>query len=388
MRRSIKYGLYGAVLAGVLGGTLAWTTVDKSVTLQVDGQSQLVHTVASNVGGALSDAGLKVGAHDLVAPSAQASIHDGSTIVLKRGRLLHLSIDGVNRDIWVTDPSVSQAMADLGFPTTAFTSVSRDKRLPLTPTAIDIRSSKTISLDNGGTTQTVTTSDETVGALLSDLGIVLSGSDTVVPAADAKLVDGATVTVARVTNGQITQVQPIPFPTTQKPDPSLPTGQTKILTAGKDGSQQVVYAVVYVNGVASGQTVLSTTVLSPPTPQVVGVGSATVAAAQSAQVVTNVTPGSAQAIAQQMLAARGWGSDQFSCLVQMWNRESGWRVNAANSSGAYGIPQALPGSKMSSAGADWQTNPATQIAWGLGYIAGRYSTPCGAWSFWQAHNYY
>jgi SLT domain-containing protein len=71
----------------------------------------------------------------------------------------------------------------------------------------------------------------------------------------------------------------------------------------------------------------------------------------------------------------GWGDDQFACLVSLWNKESGWRVNAANSSGAYGIPQALPGSKMASAGADWETNPATQIAWGMGYIAGRYGTP-------------
>ena len=86
-----------------------------------------------------------------------------------------------------------------------------------------------------------------------------------------------------------------------------------------------------------------------------------------------------------MLEARGWGNDQFSCLVTMWNHESGWRVNAANPSGAYGIPQALPGSKMASAGADWRTNPATQIKWGLEYISSRYGTPCGAWSQWQAN---
>jgi hypothetical protein len=101
-----------------------------------------------------------------------------------------------------------------------------------------------------------------------------------------------------------------------------------------------------------------------------------------------VSPGSAQAIAQQLLAARGWGNDQMSCLVQMWNRESGWRVNAANGSGAYGIPQALPGSKMAAFGSDWQTNPKTQIEWGLSYIAGRYGTPCGAWSSWQSNGWY
>jgi len=100
-------------------------------------------------------------------------------------------------------------------------------------------------------------------------------------------------------------------------------------------------------------------------------------------------PGSAQAIAYDMVRARGWGDDQFSCLVALWNKESGWRVNAYNrSSGAYGIPQALPGSKMGSAGADWETSAATQISWGLGYIGGRYGTPCGAWSHSQSTGWY
>jgi hypothetical protein len=100
-------------------------------------------------------------------------------------------------------------------------------------------------------------------------------------------------------------------------------------------------------------------------------------------------PGSAQAIAYDMVLARGWDDEQFSCLVALWKKESGWRVNAYNkSSGAYGIPQALPGRKMASAGSDWETNPATQIAWGLGYIKGRYSTPCGAWEHSQRKGWY
>jgi len=100
-------------------------------------------------------------------------------------------------------------------------------------------------------------------------------------------------------------------------------------------------------------------------------------------------PTEAQAIARDMLAQRGWGDDQFGCLVELWDHESGWNVYASNSSsGAYGIPQALPGSKMATAGDDWQTNPATQIAWGLGYIADRYGTPCGAWDTFNAQGWY
>ncbi|MHB1172917.1 MAG: aggregation-promoting factor C-terminal-like domain-containing protein [Lacisediminihabitans sp.] len=99
-------------------------------------------------------------------------------------------------------------------------------------------------------------------------------------------------------------------------------------------------------------------------------------------------PGTAQAIGYQLALARGWGQDQFSCLVALFNRESHWNVYAANPSGAYGIPQALPGSKMASAGADWATNPATQITWGLNYIAARYGTPCGAWGHSQSLGWY
>ncbi|GAA1966368.1 lytic transglycosylase domain-containing protein [Agromyces allii] len=100
-------------------------------------------------------------------------------------------------------------------------------------------------------------------------------------------------------------------------------------------------------------------------------------------------PSEAQAIARDMMAARyGWGEDQFGCLVALWNKESGWNVYASNPSGAYGIPQALPGSKMSSAGADWATSAATQISWGLGYIAGRYGSACGAWNTSESQGWY
>jgi hypothetical protein len=100
------------------------------------------------------------------------------------------------------------------------------------------------------------------------------------------------------------------------------------------------------------------------------------------------TSGSAQQIAMSMLGSYGWPSSQFSCLGPLWARESGWSVTAANPDGAYGIPQALPGSKMASAGPDWQTSAATQIRWGLGYIKSLYGSPCGAWSHEEATGWY
>jgi hypothetical protein len=96
-----------------------------------------------------------------------------------------------------------------------------------------------------------------------------------------------------------------------------------------------------------------------------------------------------RAIGCKLLLEWGFGLDQMPCLDKLWTRESRWTTTASNSSsGAYGIPQALPGSKMSKYGADWKTNPATQIKWGLDYVKGRYSTPCGAWSFFESHGWY
>ncbi|HEY7484209.1 MAG TPA: lytic transglycosylase domain-containing protein [Streptosporangiaceae bacterium] len=108
------------------------------------------------------------------------------------------------------------------------------------------------------------------------------------------------------------------------------------------------------------------------------------------EVANAPNPSSAQnqTLGKQMNAAKGWGGC-WPSLLQIWTHESHWNERAHNpSSGAHGIPQALPGSKMASAGPNWQTNSATQIAWGLSYIKARYTDPCGAWSFWQSHHWY
>jgi hypothetical protein len=100
------------------------------------------------------------------------------------------------------------------------------------------------------------------------------------------------------------------------------------------------------------------------------------------------SPSTAQGIAYNLLSSYGFSTSQFGCLDDLWNAESGWRYNAENASGAYGIPQALPGSKMASAGADWETDPTTQIKWGLGYIKSTYGSPCNAWDHEEADGWY
>jgi len=124
--------------------------------------------------------------------------------------------------------------------------------------------------------------------------------------------------------------------------------------------------------------------------QAAATGSATAAAASVGTAVPvggALSPSEARAYASRAIRAYGWGDTQYSCLVKLWNMESGWRWNALNPySGAYGIPQALPAKKLAAAGADWRTNAATQIRWGLAYISDRYDTPCGAWRHEMSHD--
>jgi hypothetical protein len=124
---------------------------------------------------------------------------------------------------------------------------------------------------------------------------------------------------------------------------------------------------------APTRTVAPTTPVAPPPPLAAGCSSYT----------------GNQLIACDLLPSFGFSTGEMPSLVAMWSRESGWSASAYNAgSGAFGIPQALPGSRMASAGSDWRTNPATQIRWGLGYIRSRYGSPSGAWAFWRAHGWY
>jgi hypothetical protein len=154
--------------------------------------------------------------------------------------------------------------------------------------------------------------------------------------------------------------------------------------------------LIVMNAAASALTIASKPAMVNPS-QVMASQSAAADAGNSSSNSGGVTevsapapdPGTAQSIGYNMLPSFGFSqSSQWGCLQDLWNRESGWIYDAENASGAYGIPQALPGDKMASAGADWQTDPTTQIKWGLGYISQIYGTPCGAWNFELANGYY
>ena len=176
----------------------------------------------------------------------------------------------------------------------------------------------------------------------------------------------------------------IPFASVETPDRLGKVGSERVVQEGVPGVQLVSYTVTYVDGVETSRDEAMRVTVQPPVDQVVAVGQLTIPPATEVEKGTNRDTG--QRLANELY---GWTGDEWLCLDELWKRESGWSHTSANkSSGAYGIPQALPGTKMASFGADWATNPETQIKWGLSYVSGRYSTPCGAWAHFTAKGWY
>jgi len=203
MRRSVKIGLTGAVLAGVVGGvaTMAYSASANDITLVIDGKSKHFSTSADDVAGALKAAGYPVSAHDVVAPSLKSTIDDGTKIVLNHGRELHLSIDGKKVDVWTTAPTVAQALSDLGYSRDALVSVSRATRLPLTATSLSLRAPKRVTITHNGHVRKVTTTDATVGMLLKDLGIKVATDEALTPSAKTLIKNGMSIDIETVGDG-------------------------------------------------------------------------------------------------------------------------------------------------------------------------------------------
>lgn len=401
--RTVRFVAQGLVLATVVAGTTAFTTLHKTVTVEVDGVAHEVSGFSRTVDDVLASDSLDVGADDQVFPDPTSSVSDGDLIVVRTVRDVQVEIDGTTQTIRSSARTVGEVLDELGSRADgAEVSASRSAEVGREP--LVLTTPKTVTLAVDAQQLPISTTEGTVREVLLTAGVVLDSDDTVTldppPAAvtdagstsaataaalDAETVDGMVVTIGRAGSDTSTSQEVLPYATQEVEDATLPVGKTEVTQKGVLGQAVTTYDVTMVDGVEVGREVVARRVSVEPVDEIVSVG--TLELPDPSLVV--VDPGSARAIAQTMVADRGWDASQFACLDSLWQKESGWKVTAANpSSSAYGIPQALPGSKMASAGADWETNAATQISWGLGYISGRYGTPCAAWSHSQAKNFY
>ncbi len=403
-------GLAAAALAA--SGSVAFAEARKTVTLDVDGTVKTVTTYSGSVQGMLESQGVRLGERDVVAPGTDAKLADGDQIVVRYARQVTMSDGDAEKDVWVTVTDAGEALttlAERGGDVSLVASRSGDRAsLPLR-----LNDDGPVAVVADGSTQVVEDHADSVDSVLNRLEVELDKDDlvSVVPVAtlvkdktiDAKSARSAdeagadiAVQVQRVETKKVTRELAVAFDSRTTKDSGRYEDEGKLVKSeGTEGVRTRVVVVRTVDGEVVDRKELSDKVTKKPVDRVVVVGTKerpvekVAVEATSTKSSTPVPSGSVKEIGQQMAAARGWGGSEWTCLESLWERESGWNYQAANpSSGAYGIPQALPGSKMASAGSDWASNPATQIKWGLGYIADRYGTPCGAWGHSESVGWY
>lgn len=371
--RAARWVVRGAVVGTLTAVTGVYVANANVLTIDYNGEIHTVGVYGDTVGEALASQHVQLGRDDVVQPAATSGVAQGGTVVVRTSREVTVELDGQVMTLRTTAGTVGELLAALGpRGDGALATASRTARLDRDPVRFSTVKQVNIAVD--GSVLEFHTTQSTVRGLFREAGITLADGDVTSVPPDAAAVDGMVIMVSRDASSSRTVTEVLPFETETIEDPSLPEGYESIRTAGVAGEVKVTYAVKTVGGAVVERTEVERKVTRKPVNEEVVVGTMDVATAP-------VDPGSARALGQAMAAERGWGADEFSCLDQLWEKESGWRWNADNpSSSAYGIAQANPGSKMATVGSDWLTNPATQIEWGLGYISGRYGTPCGAWA--------
>ena len=359
---------------------------ERLLTVHDGGVDRVILTRATNLSDALKEADITLDPQDLVEPGLDhelvASNYD---INVYRARPVTIVDGSVRQKVlspYQTAPQIAQQAGITLYPEDqADVDVStvnagyQDVGLQMT---VDRAMPFTFVLY--GKTMTARTQATTVEAMLKEKDITLGANDRVSVDGSTAISPDLTVRVWREGKQTVTVDEEVGFETETIKDADRPTSYKEVKTPGTKGSRSVTYEVTVQDGQEVARTEIASLVTKEPVKQVEVVGS---------KLPTPTNPTEAQALGHQMMLDFGYGEDQWPCLYNLWMRESGWRTTAGNvSSGAYGIPQALPASKMAVYGADYLTNASVQITWGLNYIKGRYSTPCGAWDSFQAKGWY
>lgn len=415
-------------------------TAKKSVAMIINGKTHIVSTYSTNPIRLLEEQHMPVKTHDQIISSSGDILTNHSTVTVRSAYQTSITVDGVTIPFWTVATSIDQLIGffKANAKNASRITVNLQNIYDKLTCGLSINKKGPISVIADRKTRIVQNGDLPASAILDSQGIVLGKEDRVSVEED----DGNTVLrVSRVTHGKETRTVSLPFATQTVVDPKLPANSRVVQQVGVNGEREDVYNVTYVDGKAESATLVSQNLVKPAVNQVIAVGKAAPApihknntntqkSKQSKQQtnaqhkkqnteqpakqekknsqqqtqqqtasaapapaanppapapssnpdsLVHATPEQAKLFAQGAAAQMGWTGKEWEDLLWLWNRESGWRWNAENpSSHAYGIPQALPGNKMSSAGANWHEDAAIQISWGLSYIKSKYKTPSGA----------
>ncbi|MFY0409372.1 ubiquitin-like domain-containing protein [Solicola sp. PLA-1-18] len=269
-RRVLVLALNVGLVLVLVGGTLGFTAANKTVTLAVDGQEQQVRTFGGSVADVLEKKDISIGEHDVVAPSADSAISDGTRVSVRYGRPLTLRMDdGTEQTYWTTADNVDDALSQLDLRLAgADLSTSRSASLPREGLDVQVTLPRAMSVQVDGATRTLSSTGPTVGDALREAGITVDADDEVEPAASTPVANGAKVTVTRIETQTKTRTDTVEHDTTVREDDAMDEGDTKVVRKGVDGQEKVTYRVVLADGKVRKRTTISRSTVREPVDQV------------------------------------------------------------------------------------------------------------------------
>jgi uncharacterized protein YabE (DUF348 family) len=328
--RTARLAGSAVVLTALVGGTAAYSALDTTVTLDVDGQTQEVRTFGRSVDAVLAAADVEVAQGDLVAPAADQQVEDGDTVVVRHARPLTLTVDGETETRWTTALTVGEALADLDVRAAgAELSASRSARLGRDGLDLEVSTPKAVQVVADGAVQPRTSTAATVAELLEEAGVAVGGADRVSAPLDAPVVEGLAVAVTRITTETATVDSDIAFTTREEQSGDLYKGEKKVQQAGKAGVRRTSFEVTRADGAEVARTQVGEEVVAQPVEKVVLVGTKERPAPAPAPAPARASGGSSSGDSAPAVA----GGSVWDRLAQC---EAGgnWSINTGN--GYYG----------------------------------------------------
>ena len=383
IRRPYLLPIFGLVLGAVIvaavfyyrGGTETFRPSDSHVVFVFNnGQKSTVDTKAKTVGDLIKRLNLHLIPEDVVEPSGDTTIvEDNFRVNIYHARPVTVT-DGTNKTVTLTAQKSARVVAQgAGLkinPEDLATFSQGDIADNVIGEQVVVARATPVMLNLYGTQVPSFTQAKTVGSLLSEKHIKLDNGETVNPVPTSVITPNMQIFILAKGSQVVTVEESIPAPVQTVNDITLSFGTKVVRQQGQPGKQAVTYLINVQKGVEVSRKVIQQAIVQAPVTQIEAIG---------ATIDINGDKTS-------IMAAAGISSGDYAYANFIVSHESGWRPTAANPSGAYGLCQALPGSKMSSAGADWATNPITQLRWCSGYAASRYGGWANAYNHWLAYH--
>jgi resuscitation-promoting factor RpfB len=332
LRKIIPAAIAGATALAVAGSTFAYASLNKDITLSVDGAPRQVSTMAGTVGELLKSQHIAINEHDVIAPGTSAKLTDGTVVALQYGRQLEVSVDGDPQSYWTTATNVGEALASLGLETEgADLSTSRSTWIGREGLSLDIATLKAVTIDAAGHKRVIKTTGQTVADALAVAKIKVDSNDKLSVRSTARLLDGASFRYTRVDVRKVTQKKKVAHSLVRKNSDTLAKGTTKVDVEGRDGVRTIVLRETRHNGKVKDRKKLSSTITTAPISRVILVGT---------KVVESKPKSSPKPTSPSKPSSSSSSGSSSTSSDSVWDRlaecESGgnWSINTGN--GFYG----------------------------------------------------